>query len=80
MQKEMSGDNPGILMGKEGRKEAMKKEGRREKGRKERRKEGREREKEGMGGRRELEYLEVATRILLSEAGPRETLRQETKL
>lgn len=56
MQKEMSGDNPGILMGKEGRKE-----GRREKGRKERRKEGREREKEGRGGRRELEYLEEGT-------------------
>ena len=56
MQKEMSGDNPGILMGKEGRKE-----GRREKGKKERRKEGREREKEGRGGRRELEYLEEGT-------------------
>ena len=56
MQKEMSGDNTGILMGKEGRKE-----GRREKGRKERRKEGREREKEGRGGRRELEYLEEGT-------------------
>ena len=56
MQKEISGDNPGILMGKEGRKE-----GRREKGRKERRKEGREREKEGRGGRRELEYLEEGT-------------------
>ena len=56
MQKEMSGDNPGILMGKEGRKE-----GRKEKGRKERRKEGREREKEGRGGRRELEYLEEGT-------------------
>ena len=41
MQKEMSGDNPGILMGKEGRKEAMKKEGRREKGRKKRRREER---------------------------------------
>ena len=61
MQKEMSGDNPGILMGKEGRKEGRREEGRREKGRKERRKEGREREKEGRGGRRELEYLEEGT-------------------
>ena len=61
MQKEMSGDNPGILMGKEGRKEAMKKEGRREKGRKERRTDGRPREKGGRGGRRELEYLEEGT-------------------
>ena len=39
----MSGDNPGILMGKEGRKEGRKKEGKNE-GRKE---EMKEREKEG---------------------------------
>ena len=57
MQKEMSGDNPGILMGKEGRKEGRRKEGKKE-GRKE---EMREREKEGRGGRRELEYLEEGT-------------------
>ena len=44
----MSGDNPGILMEKERRKEGRKKE-------------MREREKEGMGGRRELEYLEEGT-------------------
>ena len=53
----MSGDNPGILMEKEGRKEGRRKEGKKE-GRK---KEMREREKEGMGGRRELEYLEEGT-------------------
>ena len=57
MQKEMSGDNPGILMEKEGRKEGRRKEGKKE-GRKE---EMREREKEGRGGRRELEYLEEET-------------------
>ena len=43
MQKEMSGDNPEILMGKEGRKEGRRKEGKNE-GRKE---EMKEREKEG---------------------------------
>ena len=53
----MSGDNPGILMEKEGRKEGRRKEGKKE-GRK---KEMREREKEGRGGRRELEYLEEGT-------------------
>ena len=41
----MSGDNPGILLGKEGRKEGRRKEGKNE-GRKE---EMREREKEGEG-------------------------------
>ena len=44
MQKEMSGDNPEILMGKEGRKEGRRKEGKNE-GRKEGREEG-----EGKGG------------------------------
>ena len=53
----MSGDNPGILMEKERRKEGRRKEGKKE-GRK---KEMREREKEGRGGRRELEYLEEGT-------------------
>ena len=57
MQKEMSGDNPEILMGKEGRKEGRRKEGKKE-GRQAAR---RPRPKAGRGGRRELEYLEEGT-------------------
>ena len=52
----MSGDNPGILMGKEGRKEGRRKEAMKKE------EEGmREREKEGRRWRRELENLEKGT-------------------